>query len=62
MSINWRELQAGVHVLDENAVSWSGKTVLVWSDNVATCALINKESSRVRVHLYKLPCKLLYLC
>jgi hypothetical protein len=25
MSINWRELEAVVHALDENAVSWSGK-------------------------------------
>jgi hypothetical protein len=62
MSINWRELQAVVHALDENAVSWRGKTALVRSDNVTTCALINKQGSRFHAHLHKLACKLLYLC
>jgi hypothetical protein len=62
MSINWRELQAVVHALDENAVSWRGKTILVRSDSVTTCALINKQGSRVHAHLHKLVCKLLYLC
>jgi hypothetical protein len=62
MSINWRELRTAVHAIDSNAVSWTRKTVMVRSDNLATCALVNKQRSRQHAHLHQLARRLLYLC
>jgi hypothetical protein len=62
MSINWRELRAMDHAIDSNAMSWTRKTVMVRSDNVTTCALVNKQGSRQHAHLHQLATSLLYLC
>jgi hypothetical protein len=60
-SINWRELRAVVHAVDRHAMSWEGLTIQVKTDNITTCAIINRQGSRRYSHLQELANRLAYL-
>ncbi|KAI9484348.1 hypothetical protein BDB00DRAFT_943162 [Zychaea mexicana] len=61
-SINWRELRAVQHAIDQHAEQWQQQVIEIRSDNMTTCAIINKQGSHRHQHLHQLASKIFHHC